>query len=354
MDERLLVWLLGAALLAGALWLVRGVLVPLLFVGVFTFLGAPLVERLERRRIPRSVGAGVFLLLLVVLLSALLASVLPSLVADLLVFVQRLPALLGRLTQWVELRTGYAMPSSLQELSGEAAQELLAQLMPFAQKGGALVGRGAASVMQGAASTAGVLGKALVIPIITYFMLTELPAAKVLVRDLLPLRFLPMARYYAPLLNDALAGLVRGQLIVAAVMAIIYVVGLSLSGVPMPLAIGILAGAAYVIPFATGAVAVGLSAAFSLFELGAGATGPVIGAIFTAVVVQVLESYLLTPRIVGEKAGLSPLAAMLAVLLGGTAAGFMGVVFALPVAAVVALVLREEAARHARSLGTNP
>ena len=70
------------------------------------------------------------------------------------------------------------------------------------------------------------------------------------------------------------------------------------------------------------------------------------GALITSVVVQLLEGYLLTPRIVGHRAGLSPLAALLAVLLGGAAAGFLGVLFALPVGAVCALVLREESRRR--------
>jgi predicted PurR-regulated permease PerM len=162
---------------------------------------------------------------------------------------------------------------------------------------------------------------------------------------LCPDRARATALRYAPLVDDALTGLVRGQVTVAAIMAVIYAIGLFIAGVPLTLAIAVLAGAAYLIPFASATVCLVLAAAFSLLELGTGALWPIVGAAITAGVVQLLEGYVLTPRIVGEKAGLSPLATQLAVLCGGSAAGFLGVLFALPVGAIAAIVIRDLAAR---------
>src|SRR5581483_10209869 len=90
-----------------------------------------------------------------------------------------------------------------------------------------------------------------------------------------------------------------------------------------------------------------LSAAFCLIELGGGAWPHVIGAAVVAGIVMALEAYVLTPRIVGEQAGLSPRAAIVAVILGAAAAGLLGALFALPVGAVIALVLREHSRRGA-------
>jgi predicted PurR-regulated permease PerM len=128
-------------------------------------------------------------------------------------------------------------------------------------------------------------------------------------------------------------------------MAVLYAIGLFISGVPLTLAIAVLSGAAYLIPFASAAVCLLLAVTFSLLELGTSAVVPIVGATVTAGVVQLVEGYWLTPRIVGEKAGLSPLATLLAVLCGGSAAGFLGVLFALPVGAVAAIVVRDLAAR---------
>jgi predicted PurR-regulated permease PerM len=346
LDQRLLAPFAALSVLLGVLWLVRGVLVPLLFVGVLTFLGAPLVDRVARRGWPRSVGAGLFLFGAALLVAGLFALVLPPLLRDLAVVVRRAPDALSAALVGIEKTFGLTVPRTLSELTGDASRELLDRLSPVAARGGALVGEGALGLMRGAASAAGVLGQALLVPVITFFVLSELPGFIGVVVDLSPARVRAWGRRYAPLVEQSLSALVRGQLTVAALMAVLYAVGLLASGVPAALAIAVLAGAAYLIPFASASVAFALSAAFSLLERGTDAGTPIVGAVITCVVVQLVEGYVLTPRIVGEKAGLSPLATLLAVLLGGTAAGFLGVLFALPVGAVLAVVLREEVRRH--------
>ena len=346
LDQRLLAPFAALSVLLGALWLVRGVLVPLLFVGVLTFLGAPFVDRVARRGWPRSIGAGLFLLGGASLVVGLFALVVPPLVRDLAIVVQRAPEALQAGVVFVEKTFGLTLPRTLSELTGDASRELLARLSPVAEKGGALVGEGALGLARGAASAAGMLAQALLVPVITFFVLTELPGFIGVVVDLSPARVRTWGGRYAPLIDRSLSALVRGQLTVAALMAVIYAIGLLISGVPAALAIAVLAGAAYLVPFASASVAFVLSAAFALLERGVDAGAPILGAVITCVIVQLVEGYVLTPRIVGEKAGLSPLATLLAVLLGGTAAGFLGVLFALPVGAVLAVVLREEVRRH--------
>ncbi len=346
LDQRLLAPFAALSVLLGALWLVRGVLVPLLFVGVLTFLGAPFVDRVARRGWPRSIGAGLFLHAGVLLIVGLFALVVPPLVRDLAIVVQRAPEALQAGVVFVEKTFRLTLPRTLSELTGDASRELLARLSPVAEKGGALVGEGALGLARGAASAAGMLAQALLVPVITFFVLTELPGFIGVVVDLSPARVRAWGRRYAPLIDQSLSALVRGQLTVAALMAVIYAIGLLISDVPAALAIAVLAGAAYLVPFASASVAFVLSAAFALLERGTDAGAPILGAVITCVIVQLIEGYVLTPRIVGEKAGLSPLATLLAVLLGGTAAGFLGVLFALPVGAMLAVVLREEVRRH--------
>jgi predicted PurR-regulated permease PerM len=346
LDQRLLAPFAALSVLLGVLWLVRGVLVPLLFVAVLTFLGAPLVARIERRGWPRSVGAGLFLLGGALLLVGLGALVVPTLLRDLTIVVERAPEVLRGAVAALERTLGVSFPRTLSDLTGSASRELLQRLSPVAEKGGALVGEGALGLARGAASAAGMLAQGLLVPVITFFVLAELPGVKRVIVDVSPPRLRSWGSRYAPLVEESLSALVRGQVTVAALMAVLYAIGLLLSGVPAALAIAVLSGAAYLIPFASASVAFVLSAAFALLERGSGAGGPILGALVTCIVVQVVEGYVLTPRIVGEKAGLSPLATLLAVLLGGTAAGFLGVLFALPVGAVLAVILREEVQRH--------
>lgn len=341
-DERLFATVVAVAVACAFFWQVRDVLVPLLFVGVVTFLGAPVVAMLEQRGMPRAAGAAVFLVGGLAFVAALIALVAPPLVRDIAVLVEQAPAAFHRASDFVEAHTSFVVPRTIKDLSSDASKELLDQISPFAAKGGALVGAGALGLFKGAASAAGFIGKLLLVPVIAFFVLAELPEVKAIASHLAPARARNVGDRYLPLVDDALSGLIRGQLTVAAIMSLVYVVCLGIAGVPLAVGIGILAGAAYLIPFASASTALVLSIAFALLEKGDDAGGPILGAVITCVIVQILEGYVLTPRIVGEKAGLSPLAALLAVLFGGSAAGFLGVLFALPVGAVIALVLREE------------
>ena len=348
-DENLLLMLVGLAAVGGVLWAIQGVLLPLLFVGVATFLGAPAVASLEKRGVPRAVGSALVLAAAGLALLGLAALVLPTLLRDLMDLVGRAPELLRNLASRVEALTGVAIPKNIKDVTDLAATELFDQLSSVAASGGALMGKGALGLFHGAVSAMGFVAQALLVPVITFFVLTELPEAKRMAWALWPVRARATTHHYLPLVNEALSALVRGQLTVAFIMAGIYALGLGIAGVPSALAIAVLAGAAYLVPFASGTVCVVLAAAFSLLELGTGAVGPIVGSVVTAAVVQLVEGYVLTPRIVGEKAGLSPLATLLAVLCGGSAAGFLGVLFALPVGAIVAIVVRDVAQQRLAS-----
>jgi predicted PurR-regulated permease PerM len=344
-DARLLSWVIALALGAGFFWLIRGVLITLLFVGVLTFVGAPFVNRLERR-MPRSAAAGLFVIGAICAVVALFALVIPPLIGDLARLFEAFPQVLRRLAEWGKASFGVVLPTTIAELTSEASRELLDQLLPLAKSGGGLVKSSAVGVLKGAAGAAAIIAQVFLVPVLAFFVLSELPRVGALVAGLVPRGSRGVLAHYLPRIHETLSKLIRGQLLVASIMAVIYVIGLSISGVPFALAIAVLSGAAYLVPFASGAVCIVLSAAFSLMELQGGAIPPLVGALITVVVVQLIESYFLTPRIVGAEAGLSPLAAVLAVLLGGAAAGFLGVVFALPTGAVIALILREESLRR--------
>ena len=151
-DERVLVTAVAVVVACAFVWRVREVLIPLLFVAVVTFVGAPLVGRLERAGVPRGVGAGVFLVGGLSIFAGLIAIVAPPLVRDVARLLEKLPALVLAATTFIEAHAGVTLPRSLSDLSNAASQELLDQLSPVAAKGGALVGAGAAGLARGALS----------------------------------------------------------------------------------------------------------------------------------------------------------------------------------------------------------
>jgi predicted PurR-regulated permease PerM len=342
--QRVLIRVLWVVGIGAVLVAIRGSLLTLLFVAVLSFLGAPVVARLERWRVPRSLGAMMFLAMVAVVIIGLVAVVLPPLVRDIARVIDRAPELWATALQTLSSSFPIQIPGLWTELAALDIKALMQRLAPVAEQAGTVggvVGKGAWSAVTAVLSTIGDVLSAVLVPVLAYFVLAEWPAVRALALKLQPPSWQATTAHYAPRIHESLSALVKGQLIVAAIMAVLYAVGFIVAGVPLGVGIGVLAGAAYVIPFASAAVGLLLAVAFSLLQLGTAAGPAIIGAAVVCVAVQLIEGYLLTPRIVGEKAGLSPLATLLAVFLGGTAAGFLGVLFALPMGAVLAVIIRE-------------
>jgi predicted PurR-regulated permease PerM len=175
---------------------------------------------------------------------------------------------------------------------------------------------------------------ALLIPVFLFYFLRDFDRMKAAVARLLPPRDRQQIRARFTEIDTVCAAFVRGQATVAAILGIVYAVGLTLAGVKLGLLIGLLAGVASLVPFAGPAVGLALSGVAVVVDWHEGSLWIAAFAALTFVVGQILEGYVITPRVVGEKVGLSPVAVMLAVLAFGELLGFAGLLLAVPVAAV--------------------
>jgi predicted PurR-regulated permease PerM len=339
--------LVGLGLAIAFVMAIPGLATPLLLGVTLAALLSPVVSMLETRRIPRAVGAGLALLGILVIGALFTLMFLPRLVRELTELVLRVPDAVRRLLTLVEENTGFVLPQNFAALveafSARFEGEWKEQIGKVLQASSSLFGEHAGDVFAGVSAVVGTVGQALLVPVITYFVLVEVDALATLAYRFAPVLVQRVVVRHGPGVKVALMSLVKGQLLVALAMSGIYVVGLLLSSVPLALAIALLSGLAYVIPFASGAVCIVFSALFILLEPGLSPLGPLVGVVITAIVVQLLEGWVLTPRIVGNQAGLSPLAVILAVLIFGELFGFLGVLFALPVASVVGVIIRERA-----------
>ena len=139
-------------------------------------------------------------------------------------------------------------------------------------------------------------------------------------------------------INRTLSGFIRGQASVCLVLAVFYAVGLSLTGIDLGVLIGLLTGILSFIPYFGFLTGVVLSVLLGLAQ-GAG-WGVWIGLLIVFSLGQVLESYILTPKLVGDKVGLHPVWVIFALLAGGALFGFVGILVAVPFAAVIGVLLR--------------
>jgi predicted PurR-regulated permease PerM len=314
------------------LYVLRGVLTPVLFAFALAYLLDPVVDRLEALRVPRSLGIAALLLVSLIALTLGTLLVAPIIARDLAALATELPAAVGRLLVRLQVwlaDLGIELPHSGQE----ALAALQEHAQSFAPNAVAVARAGAMALLGGTVSAASAIAALLIVPVLAFYLLRDfdlmMAAAVTLIPPSLRDRAVPMARE----VDLVLGQFVRGQLIVMAILGALYAIGFSLVGVPLAVPIGIVAGLISFIPYVGSALALALALLMTALHLGSLAQFAGVVVVYT--VIQTLEGFVITPRIVGDKLGLSPVWVLLALMAGGDVFGFMGVMLALPLAAMV-------------------
>lgn len=332
-------WLLLAVLILGgyAAYKLMDPLMPFLVAAVLAYACSPLVDRLERHGWTRS-AAVTGLLGAIVLVGVLaLALLVPPLVADAKDMAHRFPeyahAAFDRL-----LLSGQALGLELPDREAllQMVHDRFVDMRDSFFKGDLALPQTWVDSLQG--FFANVLSL-LLVPVFFYFLLRDLPLFRHQALQLVPPRHRPAALHLYAKVDDAFSGYIRGQLIVATLLAIVFALGLSVLGIRYGLLIGILAGFLNIVPYVgqiTGLL-LALMMAFVDFQ----GWGRVLALPLFFGTVNFLEGTFVTPRIVGDKVGLTPLQSLLALLVGGSLLGFVGLLIAIPVAGVAKTLFKE-------------
>jgi predicted PurR-regulated permease PerM len=192
-----------------------------------------------------------------------------------------------------------------------------------------------------------VVGNVVLVPLVLFYLLYDRHQMFRRMESLIPRRWLGQTRAFVIDIDRMLSQYLRGQLLVMVVLAAFYPIALTLAGFDIALPLGLFTGLAVFIPyvgFAAGLALAMLAAVLQFGDLyGIGAVAVVYG------LGQILENVFLTPRLIGERIGLHPLAVIFALLAFGHLFGFFGVLLALPASAVLAAALRELRHRYLAS-----
>ncbi|MCR6495641.1 AI-2E family transporter [Thermomonas sp. S9] len=309
------------------------------------WLGDPMVDRLERRMSRNSAVVLVFAVMILVLLLAAVLLV-PLLESQVMILVDSLPGYRDWFVQtalpWIERRTG------LQILAWLDPQHLFQLIREHWQGAGGIV-----AVMLGYVSRSGFalvtwLANIALLPVLTFFFLRDWDLIVSKVAALIPRDHYATVRRLALEANEVLGGFLRGQLLVMLMLGILYALGLWLVGLKLGILIGVVAGLLTFVPYLGPAAIILFGGIAALVQFGDWQHLAGVGIVFG--VGQVVESFLLTPVLVGDRIGLHPMVVIFAVMAGGTLFGFLGMLLALPVAAVINVLLRyaQERYRHSR------
>lgn len=327
-----------AALIVGLgflLWLLGPVLAPFVIAALLAYLGDPLVDWLERLRISRSGAVAIVFALMTLALVGVLLLLVPLLERQISTFIEQFP----RYRDWF---TGIALPWISQRIGVDIEGIELDSVYTVIQQHWQQAG-GVAATLWGGISKSGlviinwVVNLAL-IPVVAFYLLRDWDVMVEKIRLLIPRPIEPTVSRLARESDSVLGGFLRGQLSVMLSLGAIYWIGLWMAGIDFALLIGMIAGLVSFIPYLGAIVGVGIGLIAALVQYGDWTHVILVCVVFG--VGQTLESVLLTPFLVGDRIGMHPVAVIFAVMAGGQLFGFVGVLVALPVAAVSMVLLR--------------
>ncbi len=327
--------LIFLALTLVLVYLLRPILMPFLVGFLLAYLGDPLVDRLEAVKINRTVGVIIVFLVFSLLLTGGALVLIPVLVREITALVQQVPDFVIWLQQnvspWLVANVGVD-PFDLQ------LDELKQSLADNWKKAGGYAGTVLKEVTRSGLVMMTWLMNFLLIPVVSFYLMRDWDHLMAKIRALLPRDYELTTVGIAKECDEVLSAFLRGQLLVMFLLGTIYAVGLLIVGLELAVIIGLLAGLASIVPylgFIVGILAATLAALFQFQEP--------IYLVYVAIVFgigQALEGMVLTPLLVGDRIGLHPVAVIFAVLAGAQLFGFVGVLLALPVAAVLMVFLR--------------
>ena len=336
----LIVWTAVGALALGYVFLIiageiRVIWLPIAFAAGLVFLLEPMVRMFQRMRIPRILAVFLAFLVVVVLIVAVAALVLPTIRVQAEELGQQLPDLYLSGIDWAReagARLGLDVDEILSQqaiedwLNDPANQDTVQNLLLG-------FGAGAGQVIRGVTEAFAVLVLA---PVLAIYILIDLERFKVNSLGITPPRHREETAFVAGQVSTAMGSFVRGQLLVSVIVGIASSLGMWLIDLPFWLIIGILAGFLNLIPFLGPVVGGALAAMVALLN---GDLSQAIWAVLIFVAIQQVDNHVITPLVQRARVNLSPLVIVLALIIGGSVAGLLGVLVAVPMTAAIRIMV---------------
>ena len=335
-DQRRWRWL-ALLVLAGALvWLLSPILTPFVLSALLAWLGNPLVMRLERAGRSRNTAVIIVFVLMSLILTLTLILLIPLLEEQIRELILWLPRLAewttGTVIPWIEGRFNISLKQYIDPMA------IVNLIKGHWQQAGGVAASVLGGISKSGLAILGWVATISLIPVVTYYFLRDWQTMLGHLQALIPRPIEPTFMKLARESDAVLGSFMRGQLSVMLVLGAVYALGLWLVGVEFGFLIGFIAGLVSFVPY-LGAF-VGITAAL-IAALVQGMDPMHLGLVLAVFMIgQTLESFFLTPWLVGDSIGLHPVAVIFSIMAGGQLFGFLGVLLALPVTAVVMVLLR--------------
>jgi predicted PurR-regulated permease PerM len=333
-EKQIRFWLIGLVVFLVVLFFLRSVLLPFVLGMAIAYFLDPVCDRMEMWKVPRWLATVIVLVLFLIACIVALMLIVPVFTTQLSDLIARLPAYADVLKGWIErmlaLLQARVDPALLEKLKDTIEGSSGKAVAWFAQAAGGLLTQGAA--------IANLIALVVITPVVAFYLLRDWDVMVETVDGWLPRRHAAVIRQLTGEVNRTLAGFLRGQGLVCLVLGAFYAVGLTLAGLEFGVVIGLLAGLLTFIPYAGSIFGLLISVGLAALQFDEWVRVAIVAVIFF--VGQALEGNVLTPMLVGGRVGLHPVWVIFALLAFGALFGFVGVLIAVPAAAVMGVAVR--------------
>jgi predicted PurR-regulated permease PerM len=339
-KDQLRYWGIAALIFLLLMWFLGDVLLPFIVGGAIAYFLDPVADRLERAGLSRVAATTVISLVVLLAVVLMVLAVIPTLVNQLTALVNSAPEM-ARRAQAFLIQTFPDLADSTSVMR-KALQDIG---LAIQERGGQLAG----GLLSSAIGLVSIVVFIVVVPVVAFYLLLDWDRMVERIDAMLPLDHAPTIRRLAGEIDAVLAGFVRGQLSVCLLLGTYYVIGLMLAGLNYGLIVGVIAGAITFIPYVGSLVGGMLAIGLALFQFWGDWTSiAIVAAVFASG--QFIEGNILTPKLVGKSVGLHPVWLLLALSAFGSVFGFVGMLIAVPVAAMIGVLTRFGVEQYQASL----
>ena len=331
-TKKALFWGLAALIIFIFIWLFRAVLTPFVLGVVIAYLLNPLVKRFSTKGVKRTTSSALLIFLFFAVVTTILVLISPIIAKESAELIEAMPTYLDKFFVQIQPYTIW-----LQERMGDNyIEEAKAVIKNNASKVLSISGGIAGGLAAGGQAIVGLATLLAITPLVAFYMMREWPVVTQWVQDLIPRQNEKTFNSLMTQIDGKVAGFIRGQLSVAFLLGLIYAIALTVAGLNYGFLIGITAGVLSVIPMVGSTIGLLAAVIVAWFQSGELSYVGIIAAIF--MVGQVLEGNVLSPKLLGDSVGLHPLWILFALMAGGSLFGIVGMLLAVPVAAVIGVL----------------
>jgi predicted PurR-regulated permease PerM len=345
LQRQLGFWLFCLAGFVLFLYVFSGILMPFVAALILAYLLDPVVDRLERMGLSRLIGTILVMLVVTLAFVVVLIALVPVLANQLASFITKLPGYVERIQALV---TTYGGPLIERVGGADRLREIQAALSGGMGDAAKWAGGVLTSILSGGSTILGVISLLVLTPVIAFYLLLDWDRMLGTIDSWLPLGQAETIRRLASEMDQTVAGFLRGQALLCLILGLFYAVTLSMMGLNFGFLIGIISGIISFIPFVGSLTGLLLGGGVALAQFWPDVIW-VLAVLAIFGIGQFVEGNILQPKLLGDAVGLHPVWLMFSLLAFGSLFGFVGVLLAVPVSAVIGVLVRFALSRYLAS-----